>query len=195
MSGAHRLSRLNFQCNMPGEKRKESLHQTQKKPRPKRNSHPLSYLQVISHAILSSPRKRATLAEIYSFIQVNYPGFTENRANWKNTVRHNLSLHACFQRTIDKAKCYWYIHPSFFADFSRGDFSRRKLEQDPPLRSEGMNSVQESQFCAPSTTSFCQICESTRHFFLPFRSLYYHRQSMSIPYWQHPYFARDHWTY
>mgnify|MGYP000533150521 FL=1 len=72
------------------EEKREFVNRSQKKkPRRKRNSSPLSYIEIISYAILGSPRKRATLAEIYSFIQDSYPEFTENRLRWKNTVRHN----------------------------------------------------------------------------------------------------------
>ena len=119
-----------------------------KKQKRRRNSSPLSYIEVIAYAILRSPQKRVTLSEIYNFIQNNYPSFTEHRIRWKNTVRHNLSLHECFQRgeiAMDKAGCYWHIHPSFLEAFSRGDFSRRKLmPKNPNLRLKGWNSLVEN---------------------------------------------------
>lgn len=102
----------------------------------KRNSSPLSYVAVIARAILSSPRQRLPLSEIYSFIEERFPEFTENRVRWKNTVRHNLSLHDCFVRgevAFNKKGCNWRIHPFFLAEFSRGDFSRHKLSQSPSL--------------------------------------------------------------
>ena len=102
----------------------------------KRNSSSLSYVAVIARAILSSPRQRLPLSEIYSFIEKGYPEFTENRARWKNTVRHNLSLHDCFVRgevAFNKKGCNWRIHPFFLAEFSRGNFSRHKLSQSPSL--------------------------------------------------------------
>lgn len=164
-----------------------------KKPKRKRNSSPLSYIEVISYAILNSPRKRVTLAEIYSFIQDNYPGFTENRERWKNTVRHNLSLHECFQRgkiAMEKGACYWHIHPSFLAEFSRGDFSRRKLTQSPPSL-EGTNSSYENQFVVPTPVFPCHFCEPIPLFLSPFGSLQYHhdhRRAIPVPpYGQHPY--------
>ena len=90
---------------------KDNNNQNQKKKeRKRRNSCPFSYIEMImiAYAILSSPQKRATLSGIYSFIQNNYPSFTEHRERWKNTVRHNLSLHECFQRggmAYDRACC------------------------------------------------------------------------------------------
>lgn len=119
-----------------GEEKKVSHLQTKKERRGKGNSCRLSYVEVIANAILSSPRTQRTLSEIYSFIQHNYPEFTENRVRWKNTVRHNLSLHECFQRgqvAYEKGGCYWQIHPRFLADFIRGDFSKRKIPQPPYL--------------------------------------------------------------
>ena len=119
----------------PGVSSKEKNISHPKEPQKqkrKRNSCPLSYVEVITYAILDSPRGQRTLSEIYSFIQERFPEFTENRARWKNTVRHNLSLHECFQRgqvAYEKGGCYWQIHPRFLADFIRGDFSKRKIPQ------------------------------------------------------------------
>ena len=181
------------------EEKKEWIDQPQKKkPKRKRNSSPLSYIEVISYAILSSPQRRLTLAEIYSFIQENYPGFTENRKRWKNTVRHNLSLHQCFQRgeiAMDKIGCYWYIHPNFLAEFSRGDFSRRKLTLSPPSILDGMSSLHQNQVGFTSPVLPCHFCQSTPPFVSSFGSLEFHRRGLPAPYEQHPYFPRDHWLY
>ena len=146
-----------------------SLEETTQKR--KRNSSALSYVAVIAHAILSSPHQRLTLSEIYQFIEKQHPRFTENRARWKNTVRHNLSLHDCFVRgevAINKKGCNWRIHPSFIAEFSRGNFSRHKLSQSPSLpleiryeRSHG-NQLPATTFwfIALSCCWFCCCCTS-----------------------------------
>lgn len=42
------------------------------------------------------------------------------------------ALHDCFLRgevSVDKKGCNWRIHPTFIADFRRGDFSRHKFSQ------------------------------------------------------------------
>lgn len=199
MGHFHKSCNMSREENADNEKDGIDRSQTGKKPKRKRNSSSLSYIEMISYAILSSPHKRATLAEIYSFIQDNYPEFTVNRLRWKNTVRHNLSLHECFQRgeiAMDKAGCYWHIHPSFLPQFSRGDFSRRKLTRVQPLSLEGMSSLHENQFVLPSPGFSCHICKSTQPFIPPFGSLHFHRQDMSVPYRQNPYFpSRDHWMY
>ena len=197
----NKVEHIHKSCNVSREKitESESIDQSRnKKPKRKINSSNLSYIEMISYAILSSPHKRATLAEIYSFIQGNYPEFTVNRLRWKNTVRHNLSLHECFQRgeiAMDKAGCYWHIHPSFLPQFSHGDFSRRKLTRVQPLSLEGASSLHENQFVLPSPGFSCPICKSTQPFLQPFGSLQFHRQDMAVSYRQHPYFTRDHWMY
>lgn len=178
--------------------KKVSTQQTQqKKAKGKRNSCPLSYIEVIAYAILSSPRKRTTLSEIYSFIQDNYPEFTENRVRWKNTVRHNLSLHECFQRgeiALDRTGCYWRIHPSFVADFSRGDFSRRKAAQFPPFALDGGYSSLEHSMPLPGSAFSWHVCEPPSSAIVPYAGmLQFHRRGIHVPYGQHPYFPP--WDY
>ena len=47
-------------------------------------------------AINSTPTKKMTLSEIYSFLQQSFPFFRSTYMGWKNSVRHNLSLNECF---------------------------------------------------------------------------------------------------
>ena len=146
------------QCNNQNQKKKQ---------RKRRNSSPFSYIEIIAYAILSSPQKRATLSEIYSFIQNNYPSFTEHRLRWKNTVRHNLSLHECFQRggiAVGNAGCYWHIHPSFVPAFSRGDFSRRKSvhSNNATLGLNGWSSLVENHIVIQRPCLQCCIHKSNQ---------------------------------
>ncbi|XP_031563992.1 forkhead box protein F1-B-like, partial [Actinia tenebrosa] len=92
---------------------------------------PLTFKAIISVAILSSPIKKATLAQIYQFIQHAFNEFTKSRAGWKNTVRHNLSIHECFVKgglAPPGKSCYWQIHENYAESFSQGDFSRRQVK-------------------------------------------------------------------
>ena len=91
-----------------------------------------SYFKMIIKAIISSPTGRIALHEIYNYIRKNYPYFTKvNPTSWKNSIRHNLSIHECF---IKVGKCkerkghYRAIHPANIFDFSKGDFHRRKAK-------------------------------------------------------------------
>ncbi len=55
-----------------------------------------SYIALIFMAINSTPTKKMTLSEIYSFLQQSFPFFRSTYMGWKNSVRHNLSLNECF---------------------------------------------------------------------------------------------------
>ncbi|CAB3362808.1 Hypothetical predicted protein [Cloeon dipterum] len=75
----------------------------------------LSYAELITKAILSSKDKRLTLSEIYDYLIRTIPYFTERSspsasAGWKNSIRHNLSLHNRFQRTHNEnsSKSSWW---------------------------------------------------------------------------------------
>lgn len=170
----------------------ESAKQTRK-----RNSSPLSYVAVIARAILSSPHQRLPLCEIYSYIEERHPEFTENRARWKNTVRHNLSLHDCFLRgevAFNKKGCNWRIHPSFVAEFRRGDFSRHKFSQSPSFSWEGGYHASYGPHPVANPGSPCYICESRRQV-IPSAGWMPFSQTQDIQYSQIPQLPWRPWIY
>ncbi|GFY77230.1 forkhead box protein O [Trichonephila inaurata madagascariensis] len=62
-----------------------------------------SYADLITQAIETSPEKRMTLSQIYDWMVRNVPFFNDqaessSSAGWKNSIRHNLSLHKKFLR-------------------------------------------------------------------------------------------------
>uniref|UniRef100_A0A3Q3JJD8 Forkhead box protein M1 n=1 Tax=Monopterus albus TaxID=43700 RepID=A0A3Q3JJD8_MONAL len=60
---------------------------------------PYSYMAMIQFAINSRPNRRMTLREIYMWIEEHFPYFREvAKPGWKNSIRHNLSLHDMFIR-------------------------------------------------------------------------------------------------
>ncbi|QPH01964.1 hypothetical protein C2857_006168 [Epichloe festucae Fl1] len=77
---------------------------------------PHSYAQLIGMAILRSPLRRLTLAQIYKWISDNYSFYNPTDAGWQNSIRHNLSLHKNFIK-IERPKDdpgkgnYWGIEP------------------------------------------------------------------------------------
>ncbi|XP_075711858.1 forkhead box protein M1 isoform X2 [Rhinoderma darwinii] len=75
---------------------------------------PYSYMALIQFAINSMASKRMTLKDIYTWIEDHFPYFKHvAKPGWKNSIRHNLSLHDMFVReSPDNNKIsYWTIHP------------------------------------------------------------------------------------
>lgn len=91
---------------------------------------PYSYIALIVMAIQACPTKRATLSEIYQFLQQRFPFFRGTYQGWKNSVRHNLSLNECFIK-LPKGLGrpgkghYWTIDPAAEFMFEEGSFRRR----------------------------------------------------------------------
>ncbi|KFM62181.1 Forkhead box protein O3, partial [Stegodyphus mimosarum] len=74
-----------------------------------------SYAELITKAIESSPEKRLTLSQIYDWMVRNVPHFSNQESSrssvgWKNSIRHNLSLHKKFLRIRNTTgKSSWWI--------------------------------------------------------------------------------------
>lgn len=91
----------------------------------------VSYIEMIARAILDAPEKKLCLQDIYGCIEKKYPYFRKAHPGWRNSVRHNLSLHECFckgERCENGKGHYWCIHPANLDDFQRGDFRRRLVK-------------------------------------------------------------------
>ncbi|KAK7889656.1 hypothetical protein WMY93_025216 [Mugilogobius chulae] len=91
-----------------------------------------SYIALISKAILASEQKKLLLCDIYQWIMDHYPYFKSKDKNWRNSVRHNLSLNDCFIKAgrSDNGKGhFWAIHPSNYHDFSKGDYHCRRARR------------------------------------------------------------------
>ncbi|XP_048865488.1 forkhead box protein M1 [Brienomyrus brachyistius] len=75
---------------------------------------PYSYMAMIQFAINSKKNRKMTLKEIYTWIEDHFPYFRNvAKPGWKNSIRHNLSLHDMFIRetTNDGKISYWTIRP------------------------------------------------------------------------------------
>ncbi|KAK9518210.1 hypothetical protein VZT92_023522 [Zoarces viviparus] len=78
-----------------------------------------SYADLISQAIDNSPEKRLTLAQIYEWMVKTVPYFRDkgdsnSSAGWKNSIRHNLSLHNKFLRVHNEStgkSSWWMLNP------------------------------------------------------------------------------------
>ncbi|XP_026217526.1 forkhead box protein M1 isoform X2 [Anabas testudineus] len=75
---------------------------------------PYSYMAMIQFAINSRKNRMMTLKEIYMWIEDHFPYFREvAKPGWKNSIRHNLSLHDMFIRETspDGKISFWTIRP------------------------------------------------------------------------------------
>ncbi|KAK7132927.1 hypothetical protein R3I94_014974 [Phoxinus phoxinus] len=97
-----------------------SQPQTPRKSSSRRNAWGnLSYADLITKAIESTPDKRLTLSQIYDWMVRSVPYFKDkgdsnSSAGWKNSIRHNLSLHSRFIRVQNEGtgkSSWWMINP------------------------------------------------------------------------------------
>ncbi|RVE56555.1 hypothetical protein OJAV_G00222650 [Oryzias javanicus] len=75
---------------------------------------PYSYMAMIQFAINSRKNRRMTLKEIYTWIEDHFPYYRQvAKPGWKNSIRHNLSLHDMFVRETapDGKISFWTIRP------------------------------------------------------------------------------------
>ncbi|KAJ8023284.1 Forkhead box protein M1 [Holothuria leucospilota] len=75
---------------------------------------PYSYSALIQFALISTPVGKMTLKEIYEWIQTNFPFFKTAKLGWKNSIRHNLSLHKIFIREAPDGPgkpAFWTLRP------------------------------------------------------------------------------------
>ncbi len=112
---------------------------------------PVTYIELIARALLSSSSGRLALADIYEWIIEQYPYYQTTTLAWRNAIRHNLSVTECFikaGRTELGRGYYWAIHPSCIQAFSRGDFRRgaarsrvQKLQRAPSPLNQNQRSA------------------------------------------------------
>ncbi|XP_065348148.1 forkhead box protein O-like isoform X2 [Cloeon dipterum] len=89
-----------------------------------------SYADMITQAIQSVPDQRLTLSQIYEWMVQNIEYFGDkgehnSSAGWKNSIRHNLSLHNKFMRLQNEGtgkSSWWVINP----DAKPGKNARRR---------------------------------------------------------------------
>ncbi|XP_068607892.1 forkhead box protein O3a [Brachionichthys hirsutus] len=78
-----------------------------------------SYADLITQAIESAPEKRLTLSQIYDWMVRSVPYFKDkgdsnSSAGWKNSIRHNLSLHSRFVKVQNEGtgkSSWWMVNP------------------------------------------------------------------------------------
>nr|XP_040039303.1 forkhead box Q2 [Gasterosteus aculeatus aculeatus] len=138
-----------------------------------------SYIALISKAILASKQKKLLLCDIYQWIMDQYPYFKSKDKNWRNSVRHNLSLNDCFVKAgrSDNGKGhFWAIHPTNYRDFSNGDYQCRRARRRvrrvagqlpfsplaPPYHPALVRSQKTSYWCCPQAQTLPLSCLAPR---------------------------------
>lgn len=97
-----------------------------------------SYAQLIGMAILRSPQRRLTLAQIYKWISDTFSFYSATDAGWQNSIRHNLSLNKHFIKQErpkdDPGKGnYWMIEPG-----QEMQFMKEKPTRKPTTTAENL---------------------------------------------------------
>lgn len=133
---------------------KPSTSGTSTKPKPSSRKNAwgnMSYADLITQAIESSPEKRLTLAQIYDWMvkNVNYfkdKGDSNSSAGWKNSIRHNLSLHSKFKRTQNEGtgkSSWWTIN--YDAKPGKSPRRPRASSLDPSVHKKLMKTSKEAK--------------------------------------------------
>lgn len=145
-----------------------NLHSKQKPP--------YSYMAMIEMAINSSNINRMSLRDIYSWIEQKFDYFSTAKPGWKNSIRHNLSLHDVFVRESDEKNSTWSLKidenrtpltfETVLARENRVIGGKRKLKNNNPLQditksAKNLNNKFVSNFCTPVKRGNFSDSEST----------------------------------
>ncbi|XP_038233102.1 forkhead box protein L2-like [Dermochelys coriacea] len=116
---------------------------------------PYSYVALIAMAIRESPEQRLPLSGIYQYIAGRFPYYRLGQKGWQNSIRHNLSLNACFlklprARGAERKGSDWTLDPAFHDMFQPGNYRRRRRVQRAPLGGPGpAPACPEPPYCLP----------------------------------------------
>uniref|UniRef100_H2YS14 Forkhead box protein M1 n=1 Tax=Ciona savignyi TaxID=51511 RepID=H2YS14_CIOSA len=134
---------------VPLERERKVFERDEKRGRP-----PYSYMALIQFAINSSSAGRMTLRQIYQWIEEKFPYFISAKPGWKNSIRHNLSLHDIFVRqvTTGSKASYWTL---------RSDLNIRPLTLDS-VRGTSQHSFQESPNNHETTWSLQTVAQGQK---------------------------------
>ncbi|KAK6176347.1 hypothetical protein SNE40_014648 [Patella caerulea] len=113
------------------------------------NKPPYSYATLISMAINDTEEKRINISSIYKWITDNFPYYKMADSQWKNSIRHNLSLNKRFEkiprRPNESGKGgYWRIKPEVSDILQTGVIRKRRTSDDQ---------------CCPPSTKRCKTKE------------------------------------
>jgi len=111
-----------------------------------------SYNSLILMAISNHPRKMMTLNDIYEYIMEKFPYYRDHKQDWKNSIRHNLSISKYFEKI-----------PRSFNEPGKGHYWA--------LTSEGRNLV-----IGEDTGKLRKVAQENSEPFRPAQPVYYQHQ-------------------
>lgn len=109
-----------------------------------------TYVALIANVILSSPARKLNLSSIYRALEESFPQVGSRGPGWRNSVRHNLSVHDCFvklSRCEDGRGHYWGVHHAHLGNFERGDFKRSRSARGRSERSQQVAHTEPRRTC------------------------------------------------
>ncbi|XP_028426852.1 forkhead box protein M1 isoform X2 [Perca flavescens] len=118
---------------------------------------PYSYMAMIQFAINSRKSRRMTLKEIYMWIEEHFPYFREvAKPGWKNSIRHNLSLHDMFIRETspDGKISFWTIRPEANRCLTLDQVYKQQKRMLPDARKTPTSSERRMKPLLPRTESY-----------------------------------------
>ncbi|XP_069375446.1 forkhead box protein M1 isoform X2 [Paralichthys olivaceus] len=118
---------------------------------------PYSYMAMIQFAINSQKNRRMTLKEIYTWIEDHFPYFREvAKPGWKNSIRHNLSLHDMFIRdtSLDGKVSFWTIRPEANRCLTLDQIYKQQKKLLPDARKTQNGSERKMKPLLPRTDSY-----------------------------------------
>ncbi|XP_044041752.1 forkhead box protein M1 isoform X2 [Siniperca chuatsi] len=118
---------------------------------------PYSYMAMIQFAINSRKNRRMTLKEIYMWIEDHFPYFREvSKPGWKNSIRHNLSLHDMFIRETspDGKISFWTIRPEANRCLTLDQVYKQQKRMLPDARKTPTGSERRMKPLLPRTDSY-----------------------------------------
>lgn len=131
---------------------------------------PFSYAQLIGMAILRTPDRRLTLAQIYKWISDSFSFYrlSTTPTGWQNSIRHNLSINEAFtkqERSKDNPGKgnYWIIVPGKEAKFLKQKVSRRSQSAGGPAMktfSQPLNEPSPSVWSLPVNVENQSVTEA-----------------------------------
>lgn len=113
---------------------------------------PHNYAMLIYMTIRDSESGKVTLHDIYTYIQEKFIFYRTINPSWKNSIRHNLTQHKYFKKTVrpdnEEIPCkggFWTLDTSLhnIAEFSHGVWKLSKVKVKPATSKPSNGAINE----------------------------------------------------